>query len=59
MEPTVNKPTSISKNLHPVWQRHFGVQAVEPTRPEPKPRNVGDALIQAVQKLAAAHNKAR
>ena len=59
MEPIVNKPPSISKNLHPVWQRHFGIQAIEPARPEPKPRNAGEALIQAVQKLAAVQNKAR
>lgn len=59
MEHTVNKPPSISKNLHPVWQRHFGIQAIEPTRPERKPRNAGEALIQAVQKLAAAHPKTR
>ncbi len=59
MEHTVNKPPSISKNLHPVWQRHFGIQAIEPTKPVVKPRNAGEALIQAVQKLAAAHHKTR
>ena len=59
MEHTVNKPSSISKNLHPVWQRHFGIQAIEPTKPMAKPRNAGEALIQAVQKLAAAHHKTR
>ena len=59
MEHTVNKPSSISKNLHPVWQRHFGIQAIEPTKPVAKPRNAGEALIQAVQKLAAAHPKTR
>ena len=59
MEHTVNKPSSISKNLHPVWQRHFGIQAIEPTKPQAKPRNTGEALIQAVQKLAAAHYKTR
>jgi len=60
MESIVNKPpSSISRNLHPVWYRHFGIQAVEPTRPERKPRNAGEALIQAVQKLAAAHHKTR
>jgi len=55
----VNKPPSISRNLHPVWQRHFGIQAIEPTKPVAKPRNAGEALIQAVQKLAAAHHKTR
>lgn len=59
MEHTVNKPPSISKNLHPVWQRHFGIQAIEPTKPVAKPRNVGEALIQAVQKVAATHHKTR
>ena len=59
MELIVNKPSSISKNLHPVWQRHFGIQAIEPTKPVAKPRNAGEALIQAVQKLAAAHHKTR
>ena len=59
MEPTVNKPPSVSRNLHPIWQRHFSIQAVEPTKPMAKPRNAGEALIQAVQKLAAAHPKTR
>ena len=57
MEHTVNRePPS---NLHPIWQRHFGIQAIEPTKPMAKPRNAGEALIQAVQKLAAAHPKTR
>ncbi len=59
MEHTVNKPPSISRNLTPVWQRHFGIQTVEPTPQARKPRNTGEALIQAVQKLAAAHPKTR
>lgn len=59
MEHTVNKPSSIPKNLHPIWQRHFGIQAIEPTKPMAKPRNAGEALIQAVQKLAAAYPKTR
>lgn len=59
MEHTVNKPPSISRNLHPIWQRHFGIQAIEPTRPERKPRSAGEALIQAVQKLAVAHPTTR
>ena len=59
MEPTVNKPPSISKNLHPMWQRHFGIQTIQPTKPQAKPRNASDALIQAVQKLAATHPATR
>lgn len=59
MEHTVNKPSSNSKNLHPVWQRHFGIQTIQPTKPQAKPRNAGEALIQAAQKLAAAHHKTR
>ena len=59
MEHTVNNPSSTSPNLHPIWQRHFGIQAIEPTKPVAKPRNAGEALIQAVQKLAAAHPKTR
>ncbi|HNM81489.1 MAG TPA: hypothetical protein PKL28_10555 [Rhodocyclaceae bacterium] len=55
----MNKPPSISRNLTPIWQRHFGIQAIEPTKPMAKPRNAGEALIQAVQKLAAAHPKTR
>ena len=57
MELIVNRePPS---NLQPIWQRHFGIQSIEPTRPVTKPRNAGEALIQAVQKLAAAHPKTR
>ena len=59
MEHTVNKPQSISRNLTPIWQRHFGIQAIEPTKPMAKPRNADEALIRAVQKLAAAHPKTR
>ncbi len=53
-----NQPT-VSKNLHPVWQRHFGIQAIQPTKPQAKPRNAGEALMRAVQKLAAAHPSIR
>ena len=57
MELIVNRePPS---NLHPIWQRHFGIQTIQPTKPMAKPRNAGEALIQAVQKLAAAHPKTR
>lgn len=59
MELIVNNPPSISQNLHPIWQRHFGIQAIEPTRSERKPRSAGEALIRAVQKLAAAQPKTR
>ena len=59
MEHTVNKPSSISKNLHPMWQRHFGIQAIQPTKPQAKPRNAGDALMRAVQALAAANPTTR
>ncbi len=53
-----NQPT-VSKNLHPVWQRHFGIQTIQPTKPQAKPRNTGEALMRAVQKLAAAHPSIR
>lgn len=59
MEHTVNNSPSIPKNLHPIWQRHFGIQTIQPTKPMAKPRNAGEALIQAVQKLAAADHKTR
>lgn len=59
MEHTVNKPSSISKNLHPMWQRHFGIQTIQPTKPQVKPRNAGEALMRAVQSLAAAHPTTR
>lgn len=59
MEHTVNNSPSISPNLHPIWQRHFGIQTTQPTKPQAKPRNAGEALIQAAQKLAAAHHKTR
>lgn len=49
MEPTVNN----ERNLHPVWYRHFGIQPVQPTRKPAPPRNAADALIRAVQVLAA------
>lgn len=48
-----NQPT-VSKNLHPVWQRHFGIQTIQPTKSQAKPRNAGEALMRAVQKLATA-----
>lgn len=59
MELIVNNAPSIPKNLHPIWYRHFGIQATDTIRPERKPRNAGEALIQAVQKLAAAQPKTR
>ena len=55
MEHTVNNSPSIPKNLHPIWQRHFGLQAVQPTKPQANPRNAGDVLMRAVQALASAH----
>ncbi|MBK7953730.1 MAG: hypothetical protein IPK02_07040 [Candidatus Accumulibacter sp.] len=54
----MNNP-SISKNLHPVWQRHFGLQTIQPTKPLAKPRNAGEALMRAVQALATAHPTTR
>ena len=59
MEHTVNNSSSISPNLHPIWQRHFGIEAVQPTKPQAKPRNAGDALMRAAQALAAAHPSTR
>lgn len=59
MEHTVNNSPSIPKNLHPIWQRHFDIQAVQPTNQPAKPRNAGDALMRAVQALAAAHPTTR
>ena len=59
MEHTVNKSSSISPNLHPIWQRHFGIEGVQPTKPLAKPRNAGEALMRAVQALAAAHPTTR
>lgn len=57
MEHTVNNSPAIPKNLHPIWQRHFGIQAIQPTAKQPaKPRNAGEALMRAVQALAAAHH---
>lgn len=55
----MNNAPSIPKNPHPIWYRHFGIQATDTIRPERKPRNAGEALIQAVQKLAAAQPKTR
>ena len=59
MEHTVNKSSSISPNLHPIWQRHFGLQTIQPTKPQANPRNAGDALMRAAQALAAAHPTTR
>lgn len=59
MEPTVNNSPSIPKNLHPMWQRHFGIQTIQPTKQLAKPRNAGEALMRAVQALAAAHPATR
>ena len=55
MEHTVNNSPSIPKTLHPIWQRHFGLQTIQPTKPQANPRNAGDALMRAAQSLAAAH----
>ena len=59
MEHTVNNSSSISPNLHPIWQRHFSIQAVQPTKPQAKPQakpiNAANALMRAVQALVAAH----
>lgn len=59
MEHTVNKSSFISPNLHPIWQRHFGLQTIQQTKPLAKPRNADDALMRAVQALAAAHSTTR
>lgn len=59
MEHTVNNSPSIPKNLHPIWQRHFDIQAVQPTKQPAKPRNAGDALMRAALALAAAHPTTR
>ena len=55
MEHTVNKSPSMSPSLHPIWQRHFGIQADQPTKPLAKPVNAADVLMRAVQALVAAH----
>ena len=55
MEHTVNNSPSIPKNLHPIWQRHFGTQASQQTQPMATPVNAGNALMRAVQTLVAAH----
>lgn len=49
----MNNSTSIPKDLHPVWYRHFGIQASASPNAVIKPRNASEVLIQAVQKLAA------
>ena len=64
MEHTVNKhaTTSPPKNLHPIWYRHFGVQALQPTptanRSQPPRRQPtrtdGQILLRAVQALVAS-----
>ena len=59
MEHTVNNSPSISPNLHPIWQRHFGLQTIQPTKPQAKPMNTANALMRAVQALAAAHPTTR
>lgn len=53
----------LSKDLHPIWYRHFGIQSLQPSaatarQPQvrPVPRNSGDAssaLLHAVQALVA------
>jgi hypothetical protein len=55
----MNNPSTLPKNLHPIWQRHFGIQTIQPTKPQAKPRNAGEALMRAVQALAAAHPTTR
>jgi hypothetical protein len=55
MEPIVNSASTPPKNLHPIWQRHFGIQTLQPTKPQAKPRHAGEALMHAVKKLATAH----
>ncbi|HQC79793.1 MAG TPA: hypothetical protein PLS67_04640 [Accumulibacter sp.] len=55
----MNNSPSIPKNLHPIWQRHFGLQTIQPTKPQAKPWNAGDALMRAAQALAAAHPTTR
>ncbi len=59
MEHTVNNSPSISPNLHPIWQRHFGLQTIQPTKPQAKPMNTANALMRAVQALVAAHSTTR
>ena len=59
MEHTVNNSSSISPNLHPIWQRHFGLQTIQPTKPQAKPMNTANALMRAAQALAAAHSITR
>ena len=55
MERIVNNSPSMSPNLHPIWQRHFGLQTIQPTKSQAKPWNASDALMRAAQALAAAH----
>lgn len=59
MEPTVNNSPSIPKNLHPIWQRHFDIQTIQPTKQLAKPRNASEALMRAVHALAATHPTTR
>ena len=55
MERIVNNSPSMSPNLHPIWQRQFGIQADQPTKPQAKPVNAAEVLMRAVQALVAAH----
>ena len=55
MEHIVNNASTPPNNLHPIWLRHFGIQTLQPTKPQAKPRHAGEALMQAVKKLATAH----
>jgi len=55
MEHTVNNASTPPKNLHPIWQRHFGAQAGQPTQPMTTPVNASNALMRAVQARVAAH----
>ena len=59
MERIVNNSPSMSPNLHPIWQRHFGLQTIQPTKPQAKPMNTANALMRAVQALVAAHSTTR
>jgi hypothetical protein len=55
----MNNPSTLPNNLHPIWQRHFGLQTIQSTKPQANPRNAGDALMRAVQKLASAYPTTR
>lgn len=54
MELIVNNTSTPPKNLHPIWQHHFGFPSSSP-KLVATPVNAGNALIRAVQALVAAH----